>query len=182
MLIGDREFGTFNRIELYQSLGIPFVVRLKEQWHYIKQDSDSLENLLHRLFEGLKEGEFRTIYELRLGQKGQVICSVSAKRKTATELIIIAHCPNVKDPLKAYKRRWRIERMFLECKTQGFHLESTGITHPQRLQNLFMVIALSSAIILSKAIDSLQECSIAIKKRIPLDASSRPASTSSESL
>ena len=166
MIVGDREFGSFKRIKLYQHLGIPFVVRLKEQWHYAKPKREQGPVLLHTLFEDLKVGQSRRIDNLSLGQhqKQEVFCSVSAKRITEKEVLIVAHSPCLQQPLSAYKRRWRIERCFLECKTQGFHLESTGIMDEQRLQSLIRVIALARSMILGQAFKETQDKPIVIKK------------------
>lgn len=47
------------------------------------------------------------------------------KRLVDGNLLIVAHSAQKENPLKSYRKCWKIERLFLEIKAQGFHLESS---------------------------------------------------------
>jgi hypothetical protein len=49
------------------------------------------------------------------------------------------------EALAQYAQRWGIETLFAALKTRGFHLEDTHVTHEERLQKLFALLALAFA-------------------------------------
>lgn len=59
------------------------------------------------------------------------------------EYLIVASFEKTTQALDFYKRRWQIESMFKAFKTAGFNLESTHLTHYDRLDKLLMVVALA---------------------------------------
>lgn len=149
-LAGDREFGNPSRIRFFQKEGIPFVVRLKEEWHWAHYEGKSV--LLHTLFADLKLQQSRTLHNVVIGERRLVTCSVSAKRLSKDELLIVAHDPSIPAPLKVYKNRWSIECLFSYFKTKGFNLEQTGLYHPERLALLLAVLALAVLIVFAQAL------------------------------
>jgi hypothetical protein len=48
--------------------------------------------------------------------------------------------------LKTYTRRWTSECLFKNTKSNGFNLESTHVTYPDKLEKLMVVIAGATAI------------------------------------
>jgi hypothetical protein len=57
-------------------------------------------------------------------------------------LVVIS--PDAKERLvKDYALRWGIETLFGIFKTRGFCLESTHVTHPERLRKLFALLTLA---------------------------------------
>ena len=48
--------------------------------------------------------------------------------------------------LKTYTKRWTIECLFKNTKSNGFNLESTHVTYPDKLEKLMAVIAVATAI------------------------------------
>jgi DDE family transposase len=59
------------------------------------------------------------------------------------ELVIIATQEHPETALADYKERWQIETLFACLKTRGFCLESTHLTHPERLEKLFAFLAIA---------------------------------------
>ena len=149
-LLGDREFGNPSRIRFFQKWGIPFVVRLKEQWHWAHYEGRLA--LLHTFFKDLQVGRSKTLHNITIGERHTATCSVSVKRLSNGELLIVAHDPSILIPLKIYKNRWSIECLFSYFKTKGFNLEQTGLYHPERLANLLAVLALAVLIIFAQAL------------------------------
>lgn len=152
-LVGDREFGNPSRIRFFQKNGIPFVVRLKEEWHWAHYEGKLV--LLHTLFTDLKLQESKTLHRVSIGERRLVTCSVSAKRLSEEELLIVAHDPSIFTPLEIYKNRWNIECLFSYFKTKGFNLEQTGLYHPQRLATLLAVLALAILFVFAQALLTL---------------------------
>ena len=50
---------------------------------------------------------------------------------------------NVASPLKAYRKRWDSERFFRMLKTGGFNLEDSKLTHPKRMETLFLFCSIA---------------------------------------
>jgi hypothetical protein len=76
-----------------------------------------------------------------------VSCTFSLKRLPEKDLLAVVSFgrePSA-DPLETYRRRWAIERCFSCLKTKGFHLESTHLGHPERLEKMFALASLAAA-------------------------------------
>ncbi len=146
--LGDTEFGALNRIKLFQEKGIPYIVRLKEEWNWAFQGEE--RRYIHEWFRGLPVGKSRTLV-LQLGEKAEVTTSVTAKRLKDNSLIIVAHSLETKYPLRLYRSRWSIEALFRSLKTNQFNIESTVITDPLKLRNLIHIIILCFLFILDQA-------------------------------
>lgn len=151
-VVGDREFGVFTKIDVYKKLGLAFVVRLKEEWHLAATSLDEEPVLMERFFKDLKVGQIRTLHNMFLGENKLVQCSLSFKRLSKDEVLVLAHSENVKHPLRTYKGRWRIETLFKDLKSNGFNIEATAVTDPQRLTSLLSIAFLAVAIIQSNGI------------------------------
>lgn len=136
-LLADREFigEVWWRWLLRQR--IPFWIRIKES--QLAHDQGQTY-ALKRLFESLRVGESRCIRRrLKVSE-----CSVylSALRLDSGELLILAASHKRADPFKIYQRRWEIENLFQCLKGRGFHLESTHLTHPDRISMMMAVVTL----------------------------------------
>ena len=46
-----------------------------------------------------------------------------------------------KDALNQYRSRWSIETLFNELKKNGFRLEDTHLTEPERLRKLLALVS-----------------------------------------
>ena len=146
--LGDTEFGALNRIKLFQEKGIPYIVRLKEEWNWAFQGEE--RRYIHEWFRGLPVGKSRTLV-LQLGEKAEVTTSVTAKRLEDGSLVILAHNSPKRNPLDLYRFRWSIETLFRSLKTNQFNIESTGITDPLKLRNLIHIIILCFLFVLDQA-------------------------------
>jgi hypothetical protein len=78
-------------------------------------------------------------------------------KKIKGEFVVI--CSNVQNPdkvLKTYRRRWQIERCFLQMKTNGFNLENTHMTLIERLMKLMCIVTV--ALFLASLCGLIQKC------------------------
>ena len=100
---------------------------------------------------------------LKVGQKRVMECALdgyhlylAGTRSSEGELVIVMSNQDKREGiLNVYKSRWTIERLFFNCKTNGFNLESTHLKDLSRIQNLMAVVA--SAIVLSFLVGQNQE-------------------------
>lgn len=116
---------------------IPFFIRFKanQQAKFGKNQTKPLKEF----FKHLDANETRHLYHLFEDEK---VFTVGKKIKD--ELWII--CSNVSDEekvLNTYKKRWDIERLFKNMKTQGFNLEDTHMKDLKRLSKLMALIAVA---------------------------------------
>jgi len=64
-------------------------------------------------------------------------------RNKDNSLVVLLHSSDIKNPLKHYKKRWKIEFMFKLLKSSGFNIEKTNIKDPKRLGNLLLVASIT---------------------------------------
>jgi len=138
MILGDREFFSVKFAGWLLMQGVPFVIRVRENLAFIQ------EYLKHRI---KKEG--RTFRNVLIGEYNgcELRCDLSIKKLTDEWLIVASH--KVKNPLQAYKKRWRVECFFRTLKTGGFNIEDTKITSPKRLCILFLMCAIAHIVCLA---------------------------------
>ncbi len=145
-LTGDREFVGNDWMAWLNTQNIPFILRIKKSFFVTlerRNHSESLKTLLHKL----KKGSGRvTYYDCVLGKnpdKNSPCVNLVCKRlKDGTLLVLATNC-NPKTALADYKKRWQIETLFAACKTRGFNLEDTHITHPMRIKKIMAVLAIA---------------------------------------
>ncbi|HQS84924.1 MAG TPA: transposase [Alphaproteobacteria bacterium] len=81
---------------------------------------------------------------------------LAGTRSSAGELVIVMFNQNKREKiLSIYKKRWTIERLFFNSKTNGFNLEDTHLKSLSRIENLMAVLA--SAMVLSFLVGRYQE-------------------------
>lgn len=77
------------------------------------------------------------------------LCYLSeARLKTQegkTELQIVVSYNKPQKTLTSYKKRWQIETCFRAMKSSGFNIEDTHLTHLDRIERLFAVMAVAFA-------------------------------------
>jgi hypothetical protein len=100
--LGDAKFGTLSRIKLSQKKGIPYIVRLKEQWNCPFQSEEGL--FIHEWFRGLPVAKSLTLC-LQLGEKTEMSTPLSAKRPKDGNQIIIAYNPETRNPLRCHRSK-----------------------------------------------------------------------------
>ena len=116
----------------------PFFIRIKDnalvEWG---KTNKSLTYFFHHL----KDNETRTLYK-QIATKELTI--VGKKLKDGNLLVV---CSNTKEPhmiLQTYQKRWCIESLFKNLKTQGFNMEDTHMKCLTRLHKLMAVVAIAA--------------------------------------
>lgn len=146
IVIGDREFGNINLADWLSKQGCQYVLRTKSN-KYIQQEGKDYQQLLSL---GLKPGKSFYLEQVRftkqLGTTKVNIAlywSKATKRKKKDEgWYLINNLSNLKQTVKAYKKRMGIEAMFKDCKSGGYNLERCQ-GNDRRLLSLILLIAIA---------------------------------------
>jgi hypothetical protein len=141
-LMADREFVGQKWLYFLYDQGIPFYIRMKKNRLVAWGEEDKP---LAFFFQHLKTGEKRLLYKEIKGRK----LSLAGTRSQAGKLVIImTNQLHHKEAsiLKISTRRRTIEGLFKNTKSKEFHLESTHVTCPDKLEKLMAVIAVATAL------------------------------------
>lgn len=146
-LIADREFVGTAWMTYLAKRDIPFILRIKEDFHV--HLADGRHCTIGSLFQKLAKGGRRYIRDeailgLRAAAQSPAV-KLAATRLASGELLVVATNTEPKTALALYKRRWEIETLFAAVKSRGFNLEDTHLVHPERIAKLLAVLALAFA-------------------------------------
>jgi hypothetical protein len=130
-ILGDREFFSVEFARWLSDHDLSYAIRLRENLAFIQP---------YLKFATSKGRTFRNVV-ITVDTDGELVCDLSIKILKDEYLIIASR--KVENPLKTYRQRWGIERFFKMLKTGGFNLESTKITHPRRLETLFLMCSIA---------------------------------------
>ena len=137
---GDREFACNALLKYLLSESIPFTLRIKG--NCIVKNSKGLPVQIKRLFGDIAPGEVRVLRQILVLKN---IVDIVAYLKPCGELVILTTNHDVDTVQDRYINRNQIETMFKAMKTQGFNLEDTHITDPDRIARLMGAMAVSFA-------------------------------------
>ena len=138
-LLADRELIGVEWFRYLIENNIKLVIRIKKNTQVSNSRGIliSVENLFRSLPRGcsLVLSGKRTVW-------GHSLYGIGLKMMTG-EFVMIATQDQPETALENYKERWSIETLFSGLKTRGFDMESTPMTHPQRLEKLMIFLAIS---------------------------------------
>jgi hypothetical protein len=178
VVLGDREFIGKYWINYLIDNDISYVFRLKEEGQYISNSRGKMIKI-RDLCARLQPGETVGLGMRKVGKVEKMPLHCTAHRSKKGELVVVVHTVNIQQPIVTYAIRWGIETMFKAFKSSGFDMESTHITHPDRLHTLFAVMAIAFCVACKTGEICANEQPIPIKKhgrkaqstfRIGLDA------------
>lgn len=165
-LMGDREFIGDAWMAYLRARKIPFVLRLRENQHVVREGYDTwtIAAIARRLCKGgkmiLEEG-------CRLGQSAgerSPPVRIVVMRLQTGELLALACSGKPRHALARYRQRWTIETLFANLKSKGFNLEETHITDPGKLSTLLAVLALTVTLCVKTGVAAARLRPIPIKK------------------
>lgn len=138
--VADREFVGKTWLQWLKKREIPFQIRVKESFQVTQRGR-----------HGALREWFRTAtlqHPRVLKQPAQMWGEwyyFSGCRLPTGDYLILVSPTYEPQALASYARRWGIETLFAALKTRGFNLEDTHVTHEDRLQKLFALVALAFA-------------------------------------
>lgn len=146
VVIGDREFGNINLADWLSKQGCQYVLRTKSN-KYVRQEDENYQQLLSL---GLKPGKSWYLQQVEFTkQSGMTRVNIAfywsrvTKGKIKNEgWYLINNLSNLKQTIKAYKKRMGIEAMFKDCKSGGYNLEQCQ-GKDERLLSLILLIAIA---------------------------------------
>lgn len=138
-LLGDREFVGKEWLGALLNMGLPFVVRTRENICISNSKGVMLPASL--LFRGVKVGKYVSIPTKRkiMGCELYIV----ATRLITNELLILLSNQNPELAFERYKLRWDIETLFSALKKRGFDFENTHLVHDERISNLLFVMTIA---------------------------------------
>lgn len=138
-VLGDREFVGKEWLQALVYLGLPFVMRTRENITISNAKGIMLPASL--LFRGVKVGKYVSIPRTRKVMGCELY--VVATRLATGELLILLTDQQPELAFDRYRLRWNIETLFSALKKRGFNFENTHLTHKDRISNLLFVMTIA---------------------------------------
>lgn len=138
-LLTDREFVGKEWLKALTDMGMPFVVRTRENICIANTKGIMLPASL--MFRGVKVGKYVAIPSTRKIMGCQLY--VVATRLPTNELLILLTNQQPELAFDRYRLRWNIETLFSALKKRGFNFESTHLVHEERISNLLFVMTIA---------------------------------------
>jgi transposase len=157
-LMADREFIGKAWIDFLVRKKIPFFIRIKEnrlvEWGRIQRH-------LGVFFRHLKVGEKRHTQHCLDGHR---LYFAGTRSKDEELVIIVSNQDAGFKILEIYKKRWTIELLFANCKTNGFNLEDTHLKDLKRIESLVAAVVSALALVFLVGRKEEADCPTPYKK------------------
>jgi hypothetical protein len=143
IVVADREFASPRLAQwLKQTYHIESVLRLKRSAYLCDQDH-SLQ--LAALLEHFPQGTTRHYRGVTVTKASEFLVNVTITWGTPYDepLIVVATSEGTEQAIQTYEKRFGIEPMFKDQKSNGFDIEGTKVTAPKRIETLLIVMALA---------------------------------------
>lgn len=146
IVIGDRELGNINLADWLSKQGYQYVLRTKSN-KYIQQAGEDYRQLFSL---GLKPGKSFYLKQVKFTKQLDMTriniafywSRTTADKRNNEGWYLINNLSNLKQTIKAYKKRMGIEAMFKDCKSGGYNLEKCQGNN-RRLLSLMLLIAIA---------------------------------------
>ena len=165
-LMGDREFIGDAWMAYLQRENIPFILRLRENQHVLREAYAAMSIAAIARHLGVRQTMIIKGW-CRLGRQNENYSSpvrLVVMRLTSGELLALACSGNPRHALIRYRQRWTIESMFANLKTKGFALEATHLTDPDKLCTLLALLAFAVALTVKTGVAMARLHAIPVKK------------------
>jgi hypothetical protein len=140
-VLGDREFVGEAWLSWLKRSGLPFIMRLKDNFIVSAEGKDTCK--LRRYYARLAPGAVSQAKPMTF--TSGLTLMVQAKRIKDDLVIVAFQGEFAAKPINCYRKRWRIECGFACLKRKGFELEDTHLQCKERIYNLFAAVAIAFA-------------------------------------
>jgi len=143
IVVADREFASPRLAQwLKQTYHIDSVLRLKRKTYLCDQDQ-SIQ--LVKLLEHFPQGTTRHYRQVTVTKTNEFVVNVTIQWgvEYAEPLMVIATSDGAEQAIQNYEKRFGIEPMFKDQKSNGFDIEGTKVTDPKRIETLLIAMALA---------------------------------------
>ena len=138
-LVADREFIGKEWFDYLKVKQIAFYIRVRNNAQIIRGRG---KIRVDSQFKMLKLNEYAILPQKEFIYGHQL--SVVGMR-LASEYLILVTLHEPESAIEYYKQRWQIETLFGAFKSRGFNFEDTHLTHPQRINKLVALLAITFA-------------------------------------
>ena len=135
----DREFIGSHWLQYMCTHDISFTIRMRRNLNV--PFGKTLKKPLSFFFDHLQTDEERFVLK-EIAEHELMV--VGKKLPNGEMLILCSNRHNKQAILDTYQKRWDIERMFKNLKTQGFNMEDTHMTCRERLSKLMSVVGMAT--------------------------------------
>jgi hypothetical protein len=143
IVVADREFASPKLAEwLKTTYQVESVLRLKRS-EYLTDQEHAIK--LAELLQYFPQGTTRFYRQITVTKTNDFLVNVTITWGTQYDepLIIGTTFDDASVSMNTYRRRFGIEPMFKDHKSNGFDIEHTKVTDPKRIETLLIVIALA---------------------------------------
>jgi hypothetical protein len=143
IVVADREFASPRLAQwLKQTYHLDSVLRLKRSAYLCDQDH-SIQ--LAALLEHFPQGTMRHYRHVTVTKANAFVVNVTIQwgMQYDEPLMVVATSVGAEQALRTYEKRFGIEPMFKDHKSNGFDIEGTNVTDPKRIETLLILMALA---------------------------------------
>ena len=150
IVVADREFASPRLAQwLKQTYHLDSVVRLKRSAYLCDQDQ-SIQ--LVALLAHLPQGTTRHYRQVTVTKASDFLVNVTLSwgMQYDEPLMLVATSIGAEQAVRTYEKRFGIEPMFNDQKSNGFDIEGTKVTDPKRIETLLIVMTLAHILCISE--------------------------------
>ena len=139
-LLGDREFVGDKWFAYLIENKLPFCIRLRKDMHIEIEDGKKFQfsSLLRKYRKGRWKG-----WLCSMARTPENLLGFEGKKIEGDLVVVVTNVPAPTNALTLYRKRWGIECLFADIKTQGFNIEDTHMTNHAKLSTLLTMVILS---------------------------------------
>ncbi len=143
IVVADREFASPRLAQwLKQTYHVESVLRLKRSAYLCDQDQ-SVQ--LATLLQHVPQSSTRHYRQITVTKTSDFLVNVTITWGAQYDepLVVIATRAGAEQAVATYEKRFGIEPMFKDQKSNGFDIEGTKVTDPKRIETLLIIMALA---------------------------------------
>ena len=139
--LGDGEFDGTDWLHTLESFGWHYVCRTSKNSVFYENDCEKF--IIKDICP--ERGGCTGIKNLLFTEKkyGPVMGVAWWGEKYKEPVYLVSDCDTAEEACFWYKKRFRIETLFSDCKSRGFNLDKTGLKDPKRISRLLIAIAIA---------------------------------------
>jgi hypothetical protein len=136
-IVADRGFGNLRTINMLEELGFTYVLRINEDLRILTHNEISIN---------LKEYDGKNARVNGHVIKWDKDINFEIKTKNNSTWYIATNLEKQRDTAEIYEKRFKIEKMFQDIKSEGYDIESTRIRKYDRMKRMLYLVLLSHAL------------------------------------
>jgi hypothetical protein len=143
IVVADREFASPRLAQwLKTTYHVDSVLRMKRSTYLCDQEQAVQ---LATLLQHFPRNSTRYYHQITVTKTNDFLVNVTITWDAQYQepLIVVATSEGAEQAVHTYEKRFGIEPMFKDQKSNGFEIEGTKVTNPKRIETLFIIMALA---------------------------------------